>query len=169
MLALAGFSHFGDLSVPAGVSAKEYRINSDNLTTLFAPRASPTFTGLTTAATLNAATLQIGGVSTDTLYMSRPWVQCVYNGSNMTIQSNSDVGRVTPTITRTAGQAVGVYDISFTTHPRGFNYTTSAQARTDTGLAFAVVSHQQANSLKVRTYNSSQALTDIQFTLIIFA
>jgi hypothetical protein len=85
------------------------------------------------------------------------------------IQVSSDVGRMTPTIIRTAGQAVGVYDITFTTHPRGFNYTTSVQARTDTGLAFAVVSNQQANSLKVRTYNASQALADIQFTLIIFS
>ena len=112
--------------------------------------------------------LSIGGVSTDTLYMAKPWVHCLING-NTTIQPNSDVGRVTPTISRTSGQAVGAYDITFTTHPRGFNYTTSAQARNDTGLVFAVVSNQQANSLKVRTYNASQALADMQFTLIIFS
>jgi hypothetical protein len=113
--------------------------------------------------------LQIGGVSTDTLYMARPWVQCVVNGPNMTIQSNSDVGRVTPTITRTSGQAVGAYDIGFSTHPRGFNYTYCLQPRVDTGLVFAVISNVNTSSLKVRTYNAAQALTDVQFSITIFA
>ena len=96
-------------------------------------------------------------------------MQLVINGNNMTIQPGSDVGRVTPTITRTSGQAVGAYDITFSSHPRSFNYTSSVQPRVDTGLAFVVISNVLANSLKVRTYNASQALTDIQFTLIIFS
>ena len=64
MLSLAAFSHYGDLIVPAGVTASEYSINNVNITTLFAPKASPTFTGLTTTATLNATSVSIHTLST---------------------------------------------------------------------------------------------------------
>jgi hypothetical protein len=38
------------------------------------------FSGTLTAPTVNATTtLQIGGVGTNTLYASKPWVQCVVN------------------------------------------------------------------------------------------
>jgi hypothetical protein len=271
MISQAGYTHFGELVAPTAVSAPEYRLNGNNITTLFAPKASPTLTGTTTAATLNATSvstqtlsatgnatvqgtlttnndliittaapsygrvmstdqyhaiilrgdisysqpgytvvggqavttfvqfggtwpfrhvntasnvllfeitptavnvptaLQIGGLSTDTLYMARPWAHCLINGNNLTIQPSSDVGRLTPTITRTSGQAVGAYDITFSSHPRSFNYASSVQPRLDTGLAFAVISNVQANSLKIRTYNASQSLADIQFSLIIFS
>ena len=96
-------------------------------------------------------------------------MQCVVNGSTISIQPGSDVGRVTPTITRFSGQAVGAYDVGFSAHPRGFNYTYCLQPRVDTGLAFAVVSNVNTSSLKVRTYNASQALTDVQFSITIFA
>ena len=88
---------------------------------------------------------------------------------NAVILTGSDAGRVTPTIGRTSGQAAGAYDISFSSHPRSFNYTYSVQPRLDTGLAFAVISNVQSNSLKVRTYNASQALTDLQFSITIFS
>ena len=81
----------------------------------------------------------------------------------------SDTGRVTPTIARTSGQAAGAYDITFSSHPRSFNYTYCVQPRADVGLVFAVVSNVQSNSVKVRTYNASQALTDLQFSITIFS
>ena len=244
--------------MPGRVTASEFFITANNITSLFVPRASPTLTRTATAATLNATSvsttslsvgsnsmtvgaggtagrvvgvsvdhamilrgdatgilnpeytitpgdvcsfiewggtwrfrqiqsgfnsirleitptavnvptaLQIGGVSTDTLYMARPWVQCVVNG-NTAIQPSSDIGRVTPTITRTSGQAVGAYDITFSVHPRGFNYTYCLQPRVDTGLAFAVVSNVNTSSLKVRTHKAAQALTDLQFSITIFS
>ena len=126
--------------------------------------------GTVRATTINATTaLQINGTSTATLYASKPWIQCVVNG-NGTIITNSSVGRVTPTIARTSGQAAGAWDITFTqSHPNGVAYTHSVQVRTDTGLAFGVISNILAGSCKVRLYNASQALTDYQFSLIIFA
>ena len=120
---------------------------------------------ITSSGTVNIPyALQIGGTSTDTLYMARPWVQCVVNWF-ATILSGSDVGRVTPTISRTSGQASWAYGLSFPVHQRSFNYTTSVQARVDAGLAFAVVSNQLSNSLRVRTYNASQALTTYSLLL----
>ena len=83
--------------------------------------------------------------------------------------SGSSVGRVNPTITRTSGQPVGALDITFTAHPNSFTYTHYVQIRTDSGLGFGVVSNVNSNSLKVRLYNSSQVLTDYQFSLVIFA
>ena len=125
--------------------------------------------GTVRATTINATTaLQINGTSTATLYASKPWVQCVVN-TNGTIITNSSVGRVTPTIARTSGQSVGAWDITFTSHPNGVAYTHSIQVRTDTGVAFGVISNILAGSCKVRLYNASQALTDYQFSLIIFA
>ena len=135
----------------------------------FATIANPVFTGTLTAPTVNATTiLQINGTSTNTLYASKPWVQCVVNAGG-SILSGSSVGRVTPTITRTSGQAVGALDISFTAHPNSFNYTHYVQVRTDSGLGFGVVSNVSGGSLKVRLYNSSHVLTDYQFSLVIFA
>ena len=112
--------------------------------------------------------LQIGGTSTNTMYMARPWVQCIVN-QTASILAGSDTGRTPPTIARTSGQAAGAYDITFSSHPRSFNYTYCVQPRVDAGLAFAVVSNVLANSLKVRTYNASQALTDVQFSITIFS
>ena len=112
--------------------------------------------------------LRIGGVSTDTLYMARPWVQCIVNQTG-SILEGSDTGRTPPTIARTSGQAAGAYDVTFSSHPRSFHYTYCVQPRVDAGLAFAVVSNVLANSLKVRTYNASQALTDVQFSITIFS
>ena len=134
-----------------------------------APSTDPTFSGTLTAPTINASTaLQIGGVNTNTLYTSRPWVQCVINPGGG-ILSGSSVGRVTPTIARTSGQSVGAYDITFTTHPNSFNYTHSIQVRADSGFATGVISNVNTGTCKVRLYNASQALTDYQFSLIIFA
>jgi hypothetical protein len=134
-----------------------------------APTADPIFTGTLTAPTINASTaLQLNGTSTNTLYASKAWVQCIIN-TNGAILSGSSVGRVTPTITRTSGQAVGAYDVSFTTHPNGFNYTHSIQVRADSGFATGVISTVLSNSCKIRLYNASQALTDYQFSFIIFA
>ena len=82
--------------------------------------------------------------------------------------SGSSVGRVNPTITRTSGQPVGALDITFTAHPNNFNYTHYLQVRTDTGLGFGVMSHVNSGSVKVRLYNSSQALTDYQLVLYDF-
>ena len=87
----------------------------------------------------------------------------------MTLQGTSNVGRVTPTITRTSGQAAGAYDVTFTTHPNASNYTHSIQVRAETGFAIGVISNVFGNSCKIRLYNASQALTDYQFSLIIFA
>ena len=67
----------------------------------FATIANPVFSGTLTAPTINAtSTLQVGGVTTATLYASKPWVQCVVNAGGC-ILSGSSVGRVNPTITRT--------------------------------------------------------------------
>ena len=127
------------------------------------------FSGTLIAPTVNATTtLQKGGVGTNTLYASKPWAQCVVQSSG-TILSGSSVGRVSPTITRTWGQAAGAWDISFTSHPNSFNYTHYVQIRTDSGLGFGVVSNVSGGSLKVRLYNASQVLTDYQFSLVIFA
>jgi hypothetical protein len=63
MLALAGFTHYGDLNVPAIVSATECQIGGVNINTLFAPRASPTFTGTTTAATITATSVSTTSLS----------------------------------------------------------------------------------------------------------
>ena len=129
---------------------------------------NPTFTGSVTAPTINASSaLQINGTSTNTLYASKPWVQCVVN-INGTIFTNSSVGRVTPTITRTSGQSAGAWDISLTSHPNTVAYTHSIQVRTDTGLAFGVISNVLLNNRKVKLYNASQVLTDYQFSLILF-
>ena len=131
--------------------------------------ANPIFTGTITAPTINATTtLQVSGIGIDTIYMTKPWVQCIVN-ANGAILSNSSVGRTTPTISRTSGQAAGAWDITFTTHPNSFNYTHYVQVRTDSGLAFGVVSNVSSGSLKVRLYNSSQVLTDYQFSLVIFS
>ena len=250
MISVAGYNSGGDLTATR-VNAGSFAINSTNINTLFAPIASPSFTGnatvsgtlttsndvvINTGATgvrygrvmshdqyhamilrgdinysapnytvtggqdattfvqfggtyrfrqvtnsLNALvfeitpthvnvgnSLRIGGVSTDTLYMARPWVQCIVN-QTASLLAGSDTGRVTPTIARTSGQAVGAYDISFSSHPRSFNYTYCVQVRVDTGLAFAVVSNVFSNSVKVRTYNASQALADLQFSITIFS
>jgi hypothetical protein len=85
------------------------------------------------------------------------------------IYSGSSVGQVTPTIARTSGQAAGAWDISFTSHPNTVAYTHSIQVRTDSGFATGVISNVLLNSCKVRLYNSSQVLTDYQFSLVIFA
>ena len=83
--------------------------------------------------------------------------------------SGSSVGRVTPTITRTSGQAVGALDITFTTHPTSFNYTHYVQIRIDSGLGFGVVSNVSGGSLKVRLYNAAHVLTNCQCSFMIFA
>ena len=125
--------------------------------------------GTVRATTINATTLQINGTSTATLYAPKPWIQRAVNG-NGTIITNSSVGRVTPTIARTTGQSVGAWDITFTqSHPNGVAYTHSISVRIDTGVAFGVISNILAGSCKVRLYNASQAITDYQFSLIIFA
>ena len=72
--------------------------------------------GTITAPTIIATTaLQIHGTSTNTLYVPKPWVQCVVNLGGGVL-SGSSVGRATPTIT---GTAAGSFDITFTTHPNG--------------------------------------------------
>ena len=81
--------------------------------------------------------------------------------------ANSSVGQVPPTIGRTSGQSAGAGDISVATHPNGVAHTHYVQVRTDSGLGFGVVSNIVASSCKVRLYNSSQALTDYQFSLVI--
>ena len=137
--------------------------------TIYSTIANPVFSGTITAPTINATTtLQVGGVGTNTLYASKPWVQCIINAGGA-ILTGSSVGRVTPTITRTSGQAVGAYDITFTTHPNSFNYTHYVQVRTDSGLGFGVISNVSSGSVKVRLYNSSQVLTDFQFRLVMFS
>jgi hypothetical protein len=162
MVGLGDVDNTSDLSKPistATQTALDSKSNSNN----------PTFTGTLTAPTINVTSaLQINGTSTSTLYASKPWVQCVVN-TNGTIFTNSSVGRVTPTITRTSGQSAGAWDIAFTSHPNTVAYTHSISVRTDTGLAFGVVSNVLLNSCKVRLYNASQVLTDYQFSLIIFA
>ena len=131
--------------------------------------ANPTFTGTLAAPTINATTtLQVSGIGIDTIYMTKPWVQCVVNVGGG-ILTNSSVGRVSPTIARTSGQAAGAFDISFSTHPNSYNYTHYVQVRTDSGLGFGVVSNVSATGLKVRLYNSSQVLTAYQFSLVIFS
>ena len=100
--------------------------------------------------------------------MTKPWVQCIVNPTGA-ILTNSSVGRVTPTIARTSGQAAGAWDIAFTVHPNSFNYTHYVQVRTDSGLGFGVVSNVSGGSLKIRLYNASQVLTDYQFSLVVFS
>ena len=118
---------------------------------------------------MNASSaLQVNGTSADTLYASKPWVQCVVHVGGG-ILSGSSVGRVSPTITRTSGQSVDAYDFTFTTHPNSYNYTHSIQVRAYSGFATGVISNVAAGSHKVRLYNASQVLTDYQFSLIIFA
>jgi hypothetical protein len=56
-LALAAYGFNGELSSPVALRAPSLRINNSDITTIFAPRASPTFTGTTTAATLNATSV----------------------------------------------------------------------------------------------------------------
>ena len=58
MKCVAGYTSFGDLTATR-VNAAEFANNNTNITTIFAPRASPTFTGLTTVATLTRATSQL--------------------------------------------------------------------------------------------------------------
>jgi hypothetical protein len=112
--------------------------------------------------------LQEGGVDVDTIFMKKPWVQCVV-AIGGTVFTNSSVGQQTPTISRTSGQAAGAWDISFSAHPNGVAYTHYVQVRTDSGVAFAVISNILNNSCKVRLYNSSQVLTDYQFSFVIFS
>ena len=50
MISLAGLTHYGDLGVPARVTASEFFIDGDNITSLFAPKISPSFTGLLSAS-----------------------------------------------------------------------------------------------------------------------
>jgi hypothetical protein len=160
----------GTVRAPTLNATTALQVAGVNIDTIYAPKSTPTFTGTLTAPTINASTaLQINGTSTSTLYASKPWVQCVINGTNLTFASNSSVGRVTPTVTRTSGQAAGAYDITFTTHPNASSYTHSIQVRTDSGFATGVISNVFGNSCKVRLYNASQVLTDYQFSLIIFA
>ena len=150
-------------------SAKPVSTATQTALNLKANLAGPTFTGTLTAPTINASSaLQINKTSTDTLYASKPWVQCIVNVGGG-ILSGSSVGRVSPTITRTSGQSVGAYDITFTAHPNSFNYTHSIQVRADSGFATGVISNVSSGSCRVRLYNASQALTDYQFSLIIFA
>jgi hypothetical protein len=159
---LGDVDNTSDLSKPistATQTALDSKSNSNN----------QTFTGTLTAPTINVTSaLQINGTNTNTLYASKPWVQCVVNVGGG-ILSGSSVGRVSPTITRTSGQSVGALDITFTTHPNSYNYTHSIQVRADSGFATGVISNVSAGSCKVRLYNASQVLTDYQFSLIIFA
>ena len=112
------------------------------------------------------SSLRIGGASMGTLFVVRPWVRCLIS-TNLAASSNA--GRVRPTVARTSGQAAGAYDITSSSHPRGFDYTVSTQVRVDSRLAFVVVRNIQANSLKDRTYNASRNLTDLQLSLTEFA
>ena len=54
-LAPAAYEVDGELSSPVALRAPSIRINNNDITTIFAPRASPTFTGLTTVATLTTS------------------------------------------------------------------------------------------------------------------
>ena len=54
MLSVSGYTSGGDLTATR-VNAGSFAINNTNITTIFAPRASPTFTGLTTVATLTTS------------------------------------------------------------------------------------------------------------------
>ena len=129
--------------------------------------ANPTFTGTVLAPTVNATTsIQENGVDIHTMFLKRPWVQCVVN-TNGTICANSSVGQITPTIGRTSGESAGAWDINSTSHPTGVPYAHYVQVRTDSGLGFGVVSNIVSNSCKVRLYSSSQVLTDCQFSLVI--
>ena len=131
--------------------------------------ANPTFTGTLVAPTINATTAILeNGIDIETIFMKRAWVQCIVNAGG-SILTGTSIGRVTPTFTRTSGQAVGAYDVAFTTHPNSYNYTHSIQVRADTGFATGVISNVQANSCKIRLYNASQVLTDYQFSFIIFS
>ena len=157
------------IGIDLSASAKNKLDNIQTSLDLKSNLNNPTFTGTVTAPTINASSsLQINGTSTATLYAPKPWVQCVVNG-NGAIFTNSSVGRVTPTITRTSGQAAGAWDITLTSHPNGVAYTHSIQVRSDSGFATGVISNLVRNSCKVRLYNASQVLTDYQFSLIIFA
>ena len=69
-------------------------------------------TGIISAPTMNATSLQEGGVDVDTLFMKRPWVQCVV-AIGGTVFSGSSVGINTHTISRTSGQSAGAWDISY--------------------------------------------------------
>ena len=163
MVGLDNVDNTSDLSKPIS-TATQTALN------LKADLNNPIFAGTVIAPTINASSaLQINGTSTATLYAPKPWVQCIWNGGAMTLQGTSNVGRVTPTITRTSGQAAGAYDVTFTTHPNASNYTHSIQVRAETGFAIGVISNVFGNSCKIRLYNASQALTDYQFSLIIFA
>ena len=143
---------------------------SDGVNWIFMAHAQYAFNGqLSSPVVLNAPSIRISNTDITTLFQPRSWVQCVVNGPTISIQAGSDVGRVTPTITRTNGQAVGAYDVGFSTHPRGFNYTYCLQPGADAGLVFAVISNVNASSLKVRTYNAAEALTDLQFSITIFS
>ena len=131
--------------------------------------ANPTFTGTVVAPTVNATTsMQENGVDIDTMILKRPWVQRVVN-VNGSVYPNSSVGHVSPTIRRRSGQSAGAWDISLSAHPNWVAYTHCVQVRTDSGLGFGVASNIVANSCKARLYNSSQVLTDYQFSLVIFA
>ena len=59
-LALAAYGFDGELSSPVALRAPSLRINNSDITTIFAPRASPTFTGTATADTITAT--GVGGV-----------------------------------------------------------------------------------------------------------
>ena len=160
MVGLGNVDNTNDLSKPISTATQTALDLKANLN-------DPNFTGTLVAPTINASSaLQISGTSTNTLYASKPWVQCVINSNGALLSGVTSVGRVTPTVTRTAA---GSYDISFTSHPNGFHYTRSIQAGADSGFATGVISNVQANNCKVRLYNASQVLTDYQFSFIIFA
>ena len=118
-------------------------------------------TGLISAPTINATSLQENGVDIDTLFVARPCFG-VYIVTTGTV-SNS-VGQKTVSCNKTG---TGVYNLSWAgSHPSGSNYLINATIRQGGGIGgYIVFNSITSTSLTVNTFNTSGVATDMAFNI----
>ena len=112
------------------------------------------------APTINASSaLQIGGVSSDTLYQQRAWIQAIIPSATVngpvTITAQNGVATIT-SVNRTA---TGTYAIAWSPSIGSNVYLVQGNVRNSAG--FVSFSGTTATACNILTYNGAGALTDI--------
>ena len=110
--------------------------------------------------------LQIGGVSTDTLYQQRALIQAIIpsastNGA-VTITSQSG----TSTLTSVNRTATGTYNITWAPAAPNINYLVQGNTRNAAGLIS--FNGTTTTSCGILVYNATGALTDLTSHIMIF-
>ena len=131
-------------------SAASTYLTSATATSTYAPKASPAFSG----------TITYGGTDLDTLYL--PWVIATIDGSNGSVTSTSGKAAAL-SCSRTAA---GTYTVTFSTTPSGAPSAVLITLRNATG--YAQYSGATSTSVNVALRNTSAALFDAAFAIVIF-